>query len=101
MARRKRQGEIDCFHDQVIVIGHQAIRVAEPVESSDGLRQHFKKAFPVLIVEEDLLSGVSARGDVVQRAWVFDPQRSSHELSLSTLVLNCKPNPICILVRNN
>ena len=48
-----RQVSIGCFNDQVIVIVHQAIAMANPVIPLRDLSEGVQKQFPVAIVLED------------------------------------------------
>jgi hypothetical protein len=58
----------------MVVVPHQAVGVAEPVEPLDHRSQDLKELSPVLIVEEDILPSVPAGGDVVHRPFIFDAQ---------------------------
>src|SRR5262249_7831367 len=61
-----RQVSIGCFKDQVIVIVHQAIAMANPVKPLRDLSQCVQKQFPVAIVLEDRFAVVSPGGDMVE-----------------------------------
>ena len=67
-----------CFHEQVIVIGHQAVGMADAIVVRKGLCQDLKKAVPVAIIEEDGLLGVAPGGQVIKRAGEFDAQGAGH-----------------------
>ena len=41
-----------------------------------------QKRMPVLVIDEDRLAPVPARGDVVDGAWEFNAQRSGHARTL-------------------
>ena len=57
----------------MVVVVHQTLRVAQPVELLDYLGEDIQKGVPVGIIIEDVFAPVSARGNVVQRAWKHDP----------------------------
>jgi hypothetical protein len=42
------------------------------------MARDIKKRMPVLIIDEDRLAPVTARGDVVDGAWEFNAQRPGH-----------------------
>src|SRR5262249_25269717 len=63
-----RQVSIRCFNDQVIVIVHQAIGVANPVKPLRDPSQSVQKQFAVAVVLENRLAIVSPGSDVVKRA---------------------------------
>ena len=62
----------------VVVVVHQAVGIAEPALLRDFLAKKIEKAVTILLIEEDLLSRVAARGYVVKRAGKFQAQRASH-----------------------
>src|SRR2546430_2267625 len=74
-----RQVSIRCFNHQVIVVVHQAIAVANPVEPLGDPSQSVQKQFSVAIDLEDRFAIISAGGDVVKRAVVLDSQGPCHD----------------------
>lgn len=68
-----RQVRFRRFDKKVIMIGHQAVRVAYPPESLDSNTKYFEKPSPINIVEEDIFPCVSSTGDVIYSAFVFNP----------------------------
>ncbi len=48
------------------MIGHQAVRVTNPVESSHHFGQHVQKALPVFIILVDRLPSIASRSDVIK-----------------------------------
>jgi hypothetical protein len=60
------------------MIVHEAVRMTEPVETSDGLRQDLKKRSSISISHEDALSNVASGGGVIDGAWELNAQRSGH-----------------------
>lgn len=63
---------------QVIVIRHQAIRMAHPSEEVDHLLNQLNEPEPVAGVDEDLLLAVSARCDVIRSAVSLKARRAGH-----------------------
>jgi hypothetical protein len=57
----------------MVVVVHQTPRIAQPVELLCYLGKDIQKGLPIKIAIEDVFAPVSARGDVVQRVWKFDP----------------------------
>jgi len=66
------------FDEKVVVVGHQAVGVTDPVESRYHATQDIEEAKTIPICEEDLLSRIAAAGDVVDSALVLNAKRSSH-----------------------
>jgi hypothetical protein len=66
------------FDDQMVVIGHLAPGVAVPIESLANGAQDGEPLESVGIVEEDVLTPVTSRGDVVETAGKFDAQGAGH-----------------------
>ena len=68
---------------QMVVVGHEAIRVADPAVAGYDLAQSLKKQFTVDVVQEDLLPIVTPAGEVIECAWKLHPERSCHGLLVS------------------
>jgi hypothetical protein len=51
--------------EQMIVIVHQAIGMAKPVEPGDDGRQDFKKQHPILVIGIDRTAGIPTGCDMV------------------------------------
>ncbi|MEI6667779.1 MAG: hypothetical protein WCP29_06450 [Acidobacteriota bacterium] len=64
--------------DEMIVIRHQAERVAIDAEPASGDREQLKKPLIVSLVEEGQRFGVAPRHDVVARVWELDAEWSGH-----------------------
>lgn len=54
-----------------VVVAHEAVGVAEPVEALDGLAEDGEEDLAVTVVSEDTSPRVTAGGDVVDRAGEF------------------------------
>ena len=55
----------------------------EPVEATADLVNDLKECSPIIVIEKDVMFGVSTAGDVIDGTRVLDPQRSGHEGSPS------------------
>jgi len=62
----------------VVVVGHQAVGVAQPVKTLDDLPQGSKEGVTVLIVLKDVGAGIAPGGHMVQRAVELDSEGSGH-----------------------
>ena len=67
------------FEQQMIVVIHQAVRMAAPPEAIDDMGQSLQKQGTVPIIRDDGLAGVAATGDMAHGTRIFHAQRSSHE----------------------
>ena len=66
------------FDDQVVVIVHEAVSVTEPPKPVPDAGEKIEEITPVLVSLEDLLTGVSSTGHMIDGARVFDAERTSH-----------------------
>ena len=79
-------------YQQVEVIGHQDKAEQVPSQPANNRFQALDEPLVVAVVAEHRLSGIAPRHYVVDRAGKFDPQGSSHALSLVTTgVLQTSP----------
>lgn len=56
----------------MVVVGHLAVRMTEPVEAITDLVNDLKERNLIVVIEEDVLSIVPTTGDVVNGIWVLD-----------------------------
>ncbi len=75
------------------MIRHQAVRVAYPPGSLDSDTKYFEEPNPINIIEEDIFPCVSATGDMIYSAFVFNPQWTSHAGSIARGILKVKIRP--------
>src|SRR3989338_8916952 len=75
-------GEVSlwCFDYQVVVVVHQTVGVAEPVKAVNDLAEGVQEGFAISIVIEDVFSGVTSGGRMVDCTVKFDSERAGHEL---------------------
>src|SRR5262249_33679429 len=73
-----RQIALRRFNQEVVMVIHEAIRVAEPVIPLDDLGEEGKKALPVCVIHVDGSARVAAAGHMIQSARKFETQGSCH-----------------------
>jgi len=66
------------LNEEVIVIRHQAIRMASPIEDLDDLLEQLEETEPVTVIDEDLLLAVPAGRHVVGSAGSLESGRAGH-----------------------
>ena len=62
----------DRFHHKMIMVGHLAPGMANPVKPDARLSQDIEPAQPVAVIEINILAPVATRGDVIEPACQFD-----------------------------
>ena len=62
----------------MVVVGHQAVRMTDPAVPVDNITDDLKEAGPIAVAEEDPVPRIAPTGDVIDSAFVFQPQRSRH-----------------------
>jgi hypothetical protein len=78
VAHAKRQNAINRFYEQVVVIAHKRIGIAEPVEALHRLFKQSKECCPVDIVFKYLHPGISPRRHMINGPRIFYSQWSGH-----------------------
>lgn len=73
-------GEIGrrCLNEKMIVVGHQAVRVARPSISGHNLAKGFDKQTSIIVGDENVCARIAPAGDVVDSTLVFDSKWASH-----------------------
>ena len=66
------------LYQQMIVVGHQAVRVDYHPEPIMGFRDGFQKPLPILIIAVDRLPLVASRRHVIDGIREFHSNRSGH-----------------------
>ena len=74
-ARERRAARLD---QQVVMVVHQTIRPQRPVETIAGANQTIQKSLPILIIEVDRLTCITARHHVIERTGKFNAKGTSH-----------------------
>jgi len=59
------------FDNEMIVIAHQTVGVAYPVESLANLTEYIQPRYAILIREIDVFAPITTGGDVIERAGKF------------------------------
>lgn len=75
----------------MVVVIHEAIGEHFGVEARERLREHVEKPVTIVIVHEDRLAPIAARGDVIDRARKFDTKRACHDGKLHGKRAKSKP----------
>ena len=60
------------FDEQVIMIGHLAISVTDPVEAPADFGKRFEPGEAIVVGQKNILAPIAARGDVIKRAGEFE-----------------------------
>ncbi len=80
----------------MIEIVHKTVRMADPVIPPDHRSYRREKPRPIGRVREDVRAGIAPRGQVIDGAWVRDPQRPGHDHHLPhrmTKIQDTRPEP--------
>jgi len=83
VAHALRKVSLDGFDDDVVVVVHQAPRMADPVESLAGLGEDFQPDQTVGIIKENGLAPVATRSHVIKPAGQFKSKGSRHQDNLA------------------
>ena len=78
LAHEQRQRGLPGVQHEVVVVPHEAIGEHLGIESIERLTYDIQQRLSVLVIDEDRLAAVAARGDVVDGAWEFDAQGAGH-----------------------
>lgn len=84
------EGEIavGSFDQKMIVVGHEAVSVAQPVITLVDVLQGVEEILAVLIIFEDGLFFVAARGNMIHSTGVFYAKRTGHGVNVAELRRN-------------
>src|SRR5262249_17353123 len=77
-----RQIALRRFNQEVVMVIHEAIRVAEPMIPLDDVGEEGKKALSVCIIRVNGRARVAAAGYMIQSARKFETQRSCHRCTM-------------------
>jgi hypothetical protein len=78
VSHSSRQAAPRSLDEQVIVIGHQAVRVAKPVVPLSAKGEKLEETFAITRVSKDPTPFVPARDDVIDRAGEQNAQGARH-----------------------
>jgi hypothetical protein len=73
-----RKISIWCINEQMVMILHQAVGMAEPIVPMGNILKRIQEHLSVLIVSESCLSFVPSASDVIDSTWKFYTQRTCH-----------------------
>jgi hypothetical protein len=71
VTHQARQIGSTCFDYEMIVVAHQAVGKAHGIESHERFAADVQQAGTVVVVVDDLLPSITARGDMIERAGEF------------------------------
>ncbi len=74
------------FHHQVVVVRHQAIRMAQPIEPFHHLCQYLQKGEAVFVILKNRLLTITTRSNVIKRSGKLYAKGSGHGGSIYQLV---------------
>ncbi len=79
------EGEVTvgCFDQKVVVIGHKTVGVAQPVITFVDVLKGVEEILAVLVIFEDGLLFVAARGNMIYGTRVFYAKRAGHCANVS------------------
>lgn len=85
------------FDQEMIVVAHEAVGVAQPVISFVDMLKGVEEVLAVLVVFEDSLFFVAARGNMIHSAGVFYAKGAGHgaNVSWSLQNVNTKDLTLC------
>jgi hypothetical protein len=78
-----RKISIGCINEQMVMILHQAVGMAEPIVPKGNILKRIQENLSVLIVSEYCLSFVSSARDVIDSTWKLYTQRTCHGYPIS------------------
>src|SRR5262249_32141029 len=80
-----RQTALRRLNQEMVMVIHEAIRVAEPVIALDDLGEEGKEALPVCIIRVNGSARIAAAGHMIQSARKFETQGSCHRCTLLSI----------------
>jgi hypothetical protein len=69
---------IGCFDQKMIVVGHEAVGVAQPIITFVDVLKNVEEVLTILVVLEDHLLFVATRRNMIHGTRVFYAKRTSH-----------------------
>jgi len=79
---RPAQIRLRCFNQQMIMVGHQTIRVNLNCKPLNGFFKVFQELFSVSLVNKNILSGATSIDDMIKCARVLYSQSPGHRRNL-------------------
>jgi hypothetical protein len=80
-----RQIALRRFNQEVVMVIHEAIRVAEPMIPLDDLGEQARKALPICVIRVDGRTRVAAASHMINSARKFETQGSCHRRTILSL----------------
>jgi hypothetical protein len=79
------EGEVavGCFDQKMIVVGHKAVGMAQPVITFVNMLKGVEKILAILVVFEDCLLFVAARSNMIYGTGVFYTKGAGHRANIA------------------
>jgi hypothetical protein len=74
---------IGCFDQKMIVVGHEAVGVAQPIITLVDVLKDVEEVLAVLVIFEDSFLFVATRGHMIHGTRVFYAKRTGHGASVA------------------
>ena len=87
-----RQGDVTHLNDQMDMVPHQAKSMNTAMKHLNGVLKDYIKAISVTVIEEDWISGVTAKNNVVISTGIMNAGFASHRLRLAVNVRKSRPH---------
>ena len=78
LSHAEREVSIGRFDQKMVVVGHEAVGVAQPVITLVDVLKGVEEVLAVLVVFEDGLLFVAAGGNMIYGTWVFYAKWAGH-----------------------
>jgi hypothetical protein len=59
------------FYHKMIVIVHETVGVAKPIEPLHNRTKHNEKVLSILIAQKNFIPSIATRGNVIDGVWIF------------------------------
>ena len=82
LAHACREISFGCFDEEMVMGGHEAVSVAEPIEIGDHPAENMQKHASTRVVEVYRAPGVPPGHHMGDSPGVLDSQRSGHDLAI-------------------
>jgi hypothetical protein len=77
----------------MIMVGHQAVGMDDPVESLPHACEHIEKQLPVTDVSNNVLPSVPSRSDVIECTGKLESQGPGHDSKIARKGHKSRPDP--------
>ena len=78
MAHATGEIGLGSFHEEMVMVGHQAIGVAAPAKALNSVAEQVEKLLSVSIVHKDVVAAIATGRDMIDATGEFHTQGTSH-----------------------